>query len=64
MKENIKSYWTSKKPIYGLRHFVLINELNNDSKIVFHLVSVLDAQITVEVYESELNNKNYWHSGW
>ena len=64
MKENIKSYWTSKKPICGLRHFVLINQLHNDSKIAFHLVSVLDAQITVEVSESELNNKNNWHSGW
>ena len=64
MKENIKFYWTSKKPLYGLRHFVLINKIHNNSKIAFQLVSVLDAQISVEVSESELNNKNNWHSGW
>ena len=57
-------YWTSKKPILGLRHFVLINKINNKFQTVYQLVSVLDAEISVEVYESELNNKNNWHSGW
>tara|TARA_B100001029_G_C14639526_1_gene223544 strand:- start:210 stop:524 length:315 start_codon:yes stop_codon:yes gene_type:complete len=64
MKKNINFSWTSKKPIHGLRHFVLINKINNNSQTVFELVSVIDAEISVEVSESELTNQNKWHTGW
>ena len=57
-------FWTSKKPIYGLRHFVLINKINNNSQTSFQLVSVIDAEIAVKVSESELINQNKWYSGW
>ena len=64
MKESITSYWTSKNPIFGLRHFVLINKIYNNSQTTFQLVSVLDTEISLEVSESELMNKKNWHSGW
>ena len=60
----MKTFWTSKKPIYGLRHFVLINKINNNSQTFFQLVSVIDADIALEVSESELINQNKWYSGW
>ena len=64
MKENTNFYWTSKKPISGLRHFVLINKINNNSQIVCQLVSVIDSEIYLKVFESDLTNKNKWHPGW
>ena len=64
MKKNISFFWTSKKPIFGLRHFVLINKINNNSQTVFQLVSVIDAQISLKVSEIELTNQNKWSSGW
>ena len=64
MKENTNFYWTSKKPILGLRHFVLINKININSKIVCQLVSVIDSEISLKVFESDLTNQNEWHLGW
>ena len=64
MKEIIPYYWTSKKPINGLRHFVLINKVNQNSQTSFQLVSVLDLEISLEISKEDLMNKNKWHSGW
>ena len=64
MNKNINFYWTSKKPIFGLRHFVLINKNNYNSQTIFQLVSVIDAQISLKVPEIDLFNKNRWHLGW
>ena len=64
MTQNINYYWTSKKPINGLRHFVLINKFIKNYKIVFQLVSVLDVEISLEVSKEELMNRNSWQSGW
>ena len=63
-KENTNFYWTSKKPILGLRHFVLINKINKNSQIVCQLVSVIDSEISFKVFESDLTNRNKWHPGW
>ena len=38
-------YWTSNKPINGLRHFVLVNETKEKGNIIFLMVSVLDSEI-------------------
>ena len=64
MKKIITHYWTSKKPINGLRHFVLINKVNKNFQTSFQLVSVLDSDIFLEISKNELMNKNKWHSGW
>ena len=57
-------YWTSKKPIKGLRHFVLIDKFHSGDEITFLLVSVLDVDINLEVSEEELLNKEIWNEGW
>ena len=41
-------YWTSKKPIKGLRHFVLIDKFHSGDEITFLLVSVIDVDINLE----------------
>ena len=56
--------WTSKKPIKGLRHFVLIDKFHSGDEITFLLVSVLDVDINLEVSEEELLNKKIWKEGW
>lgn len=57
-------YWTSKKNIKGLRHFVSIDKFHSGDEITFLLVSVLDVDINLEVSEEELLNKEIWKEGW
>ena len=57
-------YWTSKKPIKGLSHFVLVDKFYSGDEITFLLVSVLDADINLEVSKEELLNKEIWKEGW
>ena len=64
INKTINYCWTSKKPINGLRHFVIINEVCKNSQSIFQLVSVLDVEINLEVCNEELMSKNNWHSGW
>jgi len=60
----MKNYWTSKKNIKGLRHFVLVNESKEKGNITFLMVSVLDAEINLETTYEELINSGNWHKGW
>ena len=62
--KHLDCYWTSKKPIKGLRHFVLIDKFHSGDEITFLLVSVLDVDINLEVSEEELLNKKIWKEGW
>ena len=52
----MENYWTSIKPIYGLRHFVLVNETNEKGNISFLMVSVLDSEINLKTTYEELIN--------
>ena len=47
MKDPTFYQWTSNKPIQGLRHFVLLNKIDQNSEKSFQLVSVLDDQIVI-----------------
>ena len=60
----MKNYWTSIKPINGLRHFVLVNETREKEKIIFLIVSVLDSEINLRVTYEELINSGNWYEGW
>ena len=62
--KTVDCYWTSKKPIKGLSHFVLVDKLHSGDEISFLLVSVLDVDINLEVSEEELLNKEIWKEGW
>jgi len=60
----MENYWTSNKPINGLRHFVLVNETKEKGNITFLMVSVVDSEINIETTYEELINSGNWHKGW
>ena len=60
----MENFWTSNKPIKGLRHFVLVNETKEKENIIFFMVSVLDCAINLRVTYEELTNSGNWHEGW
>ena len=60
----MENFWTSNKPIKGLRHFVLVNETREKGNITFLMVSVLDSEIYLKTTFEELINSGNWHKGW
>ena len=60
----MEKFWTSNKAIKGLRHFVLVNEVNEKGNIIFLMVSVLDSEINLKTTYEELINSGNWHKGW
>ena len=58
------NYWTSNKSINGLRHFVLVNKINEQDQIKFLMVSVLDVEINLKISNKELLNSGNWKEGW
>ena len=57
-------YWTSNKSINGLRHFVLVNKINEQDQINFLMVSVVDVEISLKISNEELFNSGDWNEGW
>ena len=60
----MENFWTSNKPINGLRHFVLVNETKERGNIIFLMVSVLDSEINLRATYEELINSGNWYKGW
>ena len=60
----MENFWTSYKPIKGLRHFVLVNENREQGNIIFSMVSVLDSEINLKTTYEELINSGNWYKGW
>ena len=60
----MENSWTSKTPIKGLRHFVLVNETKEKGNIIFLMVSVLDSEINFKTSYEELKNSGNWYEGW
>ena len=60
----MQNFWTSNKTINGLRHFVLVNEIREQGKITFLMVSVLDSEIYLKTSYEEVINSGNWHEGW
>ena len=60
----MENFWTSNKSIKGLRHFVLVNEVNEKGNIIFLMVSVLDSEINLKTTYEELINSGNWYMGW
>ena len=60
----MENFWTSKKTINGLRHFVLENETKEKGNIIFLMVSVLDSEINLQITYEELKNSGNWSNGW
>ena len=57
-------YWTSTKSINGLRHFVLLNKIDEGDQINFLMVSVIDVEISLKISKEELLNSANWKKGW
>ena len=60
----MENFWTSKKPIVGLRHFVLVNKTKEKGQIFFLMVSVVDCEINFKISQKELLNSGNWEKGW
>ena len=60
----MKNFWTSIKPIKGLRHFVLVNQIKEKDQSNFLMVSVIDVEISLEISKDELINSGNWSEGW
>ena len=59
-----ENFWTSNKPINGLRHFVLVNQMKEKENMIFLLVSVLDSDINLKITLEELIKSGNWNRGW
>ena len=66
-QENFKImhlYWTSKQPIGGLRHFVLVDQFEVEGRDFIVLVSVLDVEINITLSKNKFEKSNTWIKGW
>ena len=52
----MKSNWTSRKPINGLRHFVLVNKIKEKDQIKNLMVSVLDVEISLKISNMDISH--------
>ena len=60
----MENFWTSSKPINGLRHFVLVNGIKEKGNMNFLMVSVIDSEINLKISYEDLNNSGNWYKGW
>ena len=60
----MEKFWTSNKPINGLRHFVLVNAIKDKGENIFLMVSVIDCEINLKITQKELLNNCNWQMGW
>lgn len=56
-------FWTSKKSINGLKHFVLINKYKENGEYLLELVSVLDEDINLIISKKEFEKSKQWEIG-
>ena len=57
-------YWTSKKTINGLKHFVIINQYKLKQEVYFDFVSVLDESISFTISKKVFERSSQWIKGW
>ncbi len=60
----MENFWTSNKPINGLRHFILVNVTKEKGNMILLMVSVLDSEINLKITYQELINSGNWVKGW
>jgi len=60
----VELYWTSKKTIRGLKHFVVINQYQLKKEVYLDIVSVLDESINFKISRKDFENSNQWTKGW
>ena len=57
-------YWTSKKTINGLKHFVVINQYELKKEVYFDFVSVLDESISFTISKKVFDDSSQWIKSW
>ena len=57
-------YWTSRKAINGLKHFVVINQYELKKEVYLDFVSVLDESISFTISKKVLEESSQWIKGW
>ena len=57
-------YWTSRKTINGLRHFIIINQYELKKEVYLDFVSVLDESITFTISKKDFEESDQWIRGW
>ena len=57
-------YWTSRKTINGLKHFVIINKYVFKKEVYLDFVSVLDESISFTISKKVLEESSQWIKGW
>ena len=58
------SYWTSRKTIKGLKHFVVINKYELKKVVYLDFVSVLDDAISFTISKKVFEESSEWIKGW
>ena len=57
-------FWTSKKKINGLKHFVVINQYKLKKEVYLDFVSVLDDSINFKISKKAFKDSSQWIKGW
>ena len=60
----VELYWTSRKTINGLKHFVLINQYKFKNEVYLDFVSVLDDAISFTLSKKVFEESSQWIKGW
>jgi len=56
-------YWTSRKTINGLRHFVVINQYELENEVYLDFVSILDEAISFTISKKVFEESSQWIKG-
>ena len=57
-------YWTSRKAINGLKHFVVINQYELKKEVYLDFVAVLDDAISFTLSKKVFDESSQWIKGW
>ena len=57
-------YWTSRKTVNGLKHFVAINQYELKKEVFLDFVSVLDETICFTISKKVFEASSQWTKGW
>ena len=57
-------YWTTIKPINGLKHFVVINQYEFKKEVYLDFVSALDEAISFTISKKVFEESSQWIKGW
>ena len=57
-------YWTSRKAISGLKHFIVINQYKLNKEVYLDFVSVLDDGIGFTISKKVFEESSQWIKGW